>query len=137
VTDIQGKTCLLMHGDTLCSDDTAYLQLRAQLHDPHWQQQFLAQNLKQRSQAAAVLRQQSKMAQQFKAAEIMDVNQTTVEAQMLAHGVQHLIHGHTHRPACHQFTLNDKPAERWVVGDWQSQCNYLSCRPQAWQWVVF
>ena len=137
VVDLYGTNCLLMHGDSLCTDDLTYQQLRAQLHNPAWQQQFLAQSIEQRYQAAAALRQQSQAATQSKTTDIMDVNQNTVIAQMQAHGVQQLIHGHTHRPACHQFSLNDQTVKRWVLGDWQTQYNYLSCRPQGWQWIVF
>ncbi len=134
---LYGTECLLMHGDSLCTDDVAYQQLRAQLHNAAWQQQFLAQPLAARYQAAASLRAQSQQATQAKAAEIMDVNQTAVVAAMRSHQVQHLIHGHTHRPACHQFDLDGQAAERWVLGDWQSQYNYLCCSATDWQWHCF
>ena len=36
-----------------------------------------------------------------------------------------LIHGHTHRPAIHQFQLNGKPAKRIVLSDWRDKITYL------------
>jgi len=54
----------------------------------------------------------------MKAENIMDVNQLTVENTMQQYGVQVLIHGHTHRPGLHQFTLRQQPAYRYVLGDW-------------------
>jgi UDP-2,3-diacylglucosamine hydrolase len=29
-----------------------------------------------------------------------------------------MIHGHTHRPAVHQFVIDGKPYARIVLGDW-------------------
>src|SRR3546814_7051871 len=43
--ELNGKPVLLMHGDTLCTDDVAYQQFRAQTRDPAWQAQFLSQPL--------------------------------------------------------------------------------------------
>src|SRR3546814_10679337 len=43
--ELNGKPVLLMQGDTLCTDDVAYQQFRAQTRDPAWQAQFLSQPL--------------------------------------------------------------------------------------------
>jgi UDP-2,3-diacylglucosamine hydrolase len=40
-------------------------------------------------------------------------------------GVTRMIHGHTHRPAIHDFTLDGKPAQRIVLGDWYEQGSVL------------
>src|SRR3546814_9111273 len=37
--ELNGKPVLLMHGDTLCTDDVAYQRFRAQTRDPAWQAQ--------------------------------------------------------------------------------------------------
>ncbi len=42
-----------------------------------------------------------------------------------------MIHGHTHRPAVHDFMLDGKPARRIVLGDWFEQGSVLSCSPQG------
>jgi UDP-2,3-diacylglucosamine hydrolase len=48
----------------------------------------------------------------------MDVTPSEVESVMRAAGVDLLIHGHTHRPARHALTVDGRPAERIVLGDW-------------------
>lgn len=125
VVDLYGVPTLLMHGDTLCTDDVDYQQLRQQLRDPQWQQAFLALSLPERIQQAEALRAKSKEAMQGKAEVILDVNQSAVEAVMQRHGVSRLIHGHTHRPAIHDFRLTEKPVQRIVLGDWYEQGSFL------------
>ena len=39
--------------------------------------------------------------------------------------VDTLIHGHTHRPAIHHLTVDDRPATRFVLGDWYTQGSVL------------
>jgi UDP-2,3-diacylglucosamine hydrolase len=56
---------------------------------------------------------------------IMDVNQQTVENTMRQFNTSLLIHGHTHRPGIHEFTLDNQPASRIVLGDWYKHGNYL------------
>ncbi|MEJ2398268.1 MAG: UDP-2,3-diacylglucosamine diphosphatase, partial [Gammaproteobacteria bacterium] len=46
------------------------------------------------------------------------------------HGVSRLIHGHTHRPAVHEFNLDDRPVRRIVLGDWYTHGSYLQCDGQ-------
>lgn len=119
--DLYGTPTLLMHGDSLCTEDTAYQTLRAQLRNPHWQQQFLAQPLAQRRAAARALRERSISDSAAKAEAIMDVTPQAVKDVMRQHGVTRLIHGHTHRPAIHDFQLDGQPVQRMVLGDWSAQ----------------
>lgn len=118
VIDLYGTPSLLMHGDSLCTDDVEYQQFRAMVRSPQWQQQILAQPLAARRALAAQLREKSQSMNSLKADDIMDVSPTAVVAQMAAAGVTRLIHGHTHRPARHPLIINGKPAERIVLGDW-------------------
>ena len=123
--DIYGEPMLLTHGDLLCTDDTAYMKLRTTVRDAAWQQAFLNKSLQERRNIAASLRAQSKTETAIKASDIMDVNQATVEQTMRSHGVQYLIHGHTHRPSVHRFELDGRPAARIVLGDWYEQGTIL------------
>jgi len=126
VIDLDGERTLLMHGDTLCTDDRDYQRFRDLVRDPAWQAQFLAKPLAERRAFAAQARGESRRQTAMKAAEIMDVNDDAVRSAMRAHGVRRLIHGHTHRPATHRFDLDNAPAERIVLGDWYEQSSVLT-----------
>ncbi|MGH8369747.1 MAG: UDP-2,3-diacylglucosamine diphosphatase [Gammaproteobacteria bacterium] len=123
--ELQGTPTLLMHGDTLCTDDTEYQRFRSMVRDPAWQQTFLSKPLEERRAFAAKARSESQSQTRQKAESIMDVNQQAVEKIMLQHDVTRLIHGHTHRPAIHHFTSGSKPSTRIVLGDWYEQKSLL------------
>jgi UDP-2,3-diacylglucosamine hydrolase len=121
VVDLHGERVLLMHGDLLCTDDVEYQSFRKMVRDPAWQARMLALPLAQRAALAAQVKSQTKAAVMAKAEDIMDVNDATVAETMRRHGVHTLLHGHTHRPAVHRFTLDGAPATRIVLGDWYTQ----------------
>ena len=125
--DLYGTPTLLMHGDTLCTDDVAYQQFRDMVRHSDWQAAFLAQPLVQRKAQIEALRKQSTEAKATKSAEIMDVNPAAVEAILRAHNYPRIIHGHTHRPARHVHSVDGHPSERWVLADWYARGSYLRC----------
>jgi UDP-2,3-diacylglucosamine hydrolase len=131
VIDLYGTSTLIMHGDTLCTDDIAYQKFRAKARNPFIQKPLLMLSVKRRLKIAEGLRNKSKSATQEKPEEIMDVNQHTVEQVMQKHNVKHLIHGHTHRPAEHEFNLNGKKYQRIVLGDWYEHGSVLRCTPDS------
>lgn len=133
VIELAGERVLLLHGDTLCTDDVEYQTFRAQVRDPAWRARTLALPLAQRRALAGQLRETSRQAIQQKAATITDVNPTTVDRALRAHGVRRLIHGHTHRPAIHDWTLDGQPARRAVLGDWYDQGSVLVCDAAGWR----
>lgn len=118
VVDLYGTRALLMHGDSLCTEDHAYQQFRAMARDPQWQQGMLAKPLEERRALAQGMRMQSQGNNANKPENIMDVTPAEVVRVMEDAGVQHLIHGHTHRPAVHDVDLKDGTGTRWVLGDW-------------------
>ncbi|SFT43472.1 UDP-2,3-diacylglucosamine hydrolase [Kosakonia arachidis] len=121
VLDLYGRKVLIMHGDTLCTDDAGYQAFRKKVHTPWIQTLFLALPLFIRRRVAAKMRAGSKAANSSKSLEIMDVNPQAVIDVMEMHRVQWLIHGHTHRPAVHELTTNNAPAYRAVLGAWHSE----------------
>lgn len=125
--DLYGTPTLLMHGDTLCTDDAAYQEFRDMVRQHEWQAAFLAQPLTQRKAQIEALRKQSTEAKATKSAEIMDVNPAAVEAILRAHNYPRIIHGHTHRPARHVHSVDGRPCERWVLADWYARGSYLRC----------
>jgi UDP-2,3-diacylglucosamine hydrolase len=127
VIDLHGERALLMHGDTLCTDDHAYQRYRRIVHWPATQALYLALPVRARNHVEAQLRSRSTAAYDSKPAMVMDVNQRAVTAAMERHGVSLLIHGHTHRPAIHRFeTADRKAARRIVLGDWYEQGSVLA-----------
>ncbi|MDR2212744.1 MAG: UDP-2,3-diacylglucosamine diphosphatase [Pseudomonadales bacterium] len=114
-----GQDYLLLHGDILCTRDSAYLAFRQQVRAPAWQRDFLSKLLAERRAFAAAARAQSKSMSSNKAQDIMDVTPEAVLDLMQEQGVTTLIHGHTHRPKVHEFKLHGSPARRIVLGDWR------------------
>jgi len=115
-----GERTLLMHGDSLCTRDEAYMAFRAKARDPQWQTQILALPVEQRLTLAKQIRQQSGEANSNKAEDIMDVTPAEVVRRMAECGVRTLIHGHTHRPDVHRLEVDGQSAQRIVLGDWHS-----------------
>jgi UDP-2,3-diacylglucosamine hydrolase len=131
LVDIHGSPTLLMHGDSLCTDDTNYMEFRAKVRDPEWQTSFLAQPLAQRKKLIEGLREESRAAQTAKPTAIMDVSPDTVIHAFEAYGCPRLIHGHTHRPGHHMVPAADHLCERWVLPDWYESGGYLACDAQG------
>lgn len=125
VIDLYGVKTLLMHGDALCTKDIAYQLFRRLVRSPLCQRFFLARPLSQRAAIAGRLRADTQALMQQKDPAIMDVDPEAVEKTMAGHRVLQLIHGHTHRPAIHTFTLNGQTARRIVLGDWYAQGQIL------------
>ncbi|MDZ4202177.1 MAG: UDP-2,3-diacylglucosamine diphosphatase [Gallionella sp.] len=125
--DLYGTPTLLSHGDTLCSDDAAYQNYRAQVHDAGFQREFLAKPLAERKAWIAQLRQRSMAEKQNKDSTIMDVNDETIAELLREYRYPRLIHGHTHRPALHEHRIDGHRCERWVLGDWNEQGSVLRC----------
>jgi UDP-2,3-diacylglucosamine hydrolase len=116
---------LLMHGDTLCTDDVEYQNWRRTARSPEWQRGFLAKSLPDRRVAVKGMREKSKQVIEAKPAEIMDVNDDAVREALRRHNVARLVHGHTHRPGRHRLDVDGRACERWVLPDWYGPGGYL------------
>jgi UDP-2,3-diacylglucosamine hydrolase len=124
---LSGTPTLLMHGDTLCTDDIEYHRFRVQVRDPEAQRRFSALPLEERQRIARHYREQSRLCTGGKPEEIMDVNRQAVLDVVREYGVTQLIHGHTHRPGVHCFPLDGRLVRRIVLGDWGSRASVLVC----------
>src|SRR6185503_19946407 len=127
IVDLYGTRTMLMHGDTLCTDDVEYQKFRAYARSPQNQARFLAQPIAARHAEIQALRVRNESAKQGKTAEIMDVNGEAVRETLRQAGYPRLIHGHTHRPGRHVYRLDGYDCERWVLGDWYENGSYLRC----------
>lgn len=125
LVDLFGTPTLLMHGDTLCTDDVAYQRFRAHVRRPWRIRMFLLLPLALRRRIGLALRGRSEQDKQAKPAAIMDVSAAAVDEALRTHGYPRLIHGHTHRPARHVHELEGQRCERIVLADWYERGSYL------------
>jgi len=137
VLTLYGERVLIMHGDTLCTDDVGYQQFRAKVQQRWLQMLFLSLPLFIRQRIAAKMRAGSKASNQTKSDAIMDVNQQTVSEAMRQHHVRHLIHGHTHRPAIHDLQIEGHPARRYVLGAWHQEGSMIKASENGIELLFF
>lgn len=123
--ELGGRRALIMHGDLLCTRDVSYQYYRRLVHAAWFQVLFLAIPGFLRVRIAHGFRQLTRRLGNGKPATKTDVEQQTVETVMQQHDVTLLIHGHTHRPGIHDFSLDGVPARRIVIGDWYEQDSVL------------
>ncbi len=123
ILQLENSRIVLIHGDTLCTDDHDYQAFRSMVRTAKWQSDFLAKPLAERQRIAAQLRTESVDAMTQKSFEIMDVNPRAVQDCFRDNEASIIIHGHTHRPAVHQYDTN---LSRIVLGDWSREPSYLS-----------
>jgi UDP-2,3-diacylglucosamine hydrolase len=124
------STLLLLHGDTLCTDDHAYQRFRAVTHHRLVRTAFLCLPLKWRQRIARRLRQRSMAHQAHSSTSLGDVSERTVIERFRASGASLMIHGHTHRPARHELVVDGRPCVRWVLPDWtESKGGYVALEP--------
>jgi UDP-2,3-diacylglucosamine hydrolase len=131
VHDLYGTPTLIMHGDQLCTDDIGYQRLRAFWQNPVYRRHLSRLPYGVRRGIARLLSAGSRHATASKPEKIMDVNAGAVAAAMSEHRVTRLIHGHTHRPARHDFSLDGHACQRYVLADWYKAGSYLEVAPDA------
>ena len=131
VIDLYGEKVLLMHGDTLCTDDYRYQLFRRVVRNSWLHALYFAIPISTRRAIVSGIRKSSATEVAIKPEQITDVNQHTVETTMREYGVTKLVHGHTHRPAVHDFSLDQQPASRIVLGDWYTQGSFLEWNPDG------
>ncbi|MGA4636864.1 UDP-2,3-diacylglucosamine diphosphatase [Pseudomonas solani] len=135
--ELAGHPVLLMHGDSLCTRDEAYMRMRRILRNPVvlWILRHLP--LATRHKLARKLRSESRMQTRQKAVEITDVTPEEIPRLLAEQGVPTLIHGHTHRPAVHELQVSGLPAQRIVLGDWDRQGWALEVDEQGFRQAPF
>jgi len=124
---------VLLHGDTLCTDDLAYQRFRRIVHQAWLQRLFLSLPMTTRWRMAERLRTRTRAEVKAKPMQVMDVNDETVAAIFRRLGVTQMIHGHTHRPAIHTLSVDGIACRRIVLGDWYEQGSLLRCDPDRCQ----
>lgn len=153
---------VLAHGDALCIDDADYQRVRALVRGEAWQNEFLARPLDERLAIALALRAESEGARarrereserEFDSARAKgessgspvstladiagNVNRGAVDDALRAACAATIIHGHIHRPACHEWLLDGRRAWRWVLPDWDAGAGrgaFLRVDAQGFSW---
>lgn len=136
VVDLYGTSTVILHGDELCTQDVVYQKFRKKARGWWWPRLMLSLPLKLRIKIAENGRKTSQKNQQKLTMEIMDVTPSEVISTMQKHGVYRMIHGHTHRPAIHELTINGQPAQRIVLGDWYDQGSVLKVSKNTVELIV-
>ncbi len=131
ILDLYGTRTVLLHGDTLCTDDKRYQAFRRHARNRWWQRLFLLQPLWLRHFRIERARARSERRKQTMGAEIMDVTPSAVEQSFRDSGCTRMIHGHTHRPARHVHVVDGRRCERWVLADWYRRGQYLRVGPDG------
>ena len=125
------KKFLLIHGDSLCTDDTNYQKLKRVLRNPLVQYIFLHLPKNIRLKLTGQLRKKSVEAQSYKSSKIMDVNQQATDLLMSEYPDHDLIHGHTHRQKTHTM----KNYTRYVLGDWSQNKGNAIKLSESLEWL--
>lgn len=136
IVQLGSSNALLMHGDTLCTDDLDYQTFRKMVRAPEWQENFLKQSVETRIDQARAMRTASADASAGKQSDFMDVNASAVTSSINQSQCPVLIHGHTHRPAVHNVT--ECNARRYVVGDWhEDHAQFVQWTPDGLELLEF
>lgn len=131
VIDLQGIPTLLMHGDTLCTQDKAYQRFRRVAQNPITRFIFMLLPKKTRDNISKKLRAKSQQYQKSQSMSILDVTQEAVMDAFCQHHVTQLIHGHVHRPNIHEHLVEGKICKRFVLGDWHHRASLIISTPEG------
>jgi UDP-2,3-diacylglucosamine hydrolase len=124
--DLHGVPTLLSHGDQWCTDDVRYQRWRRLVRTRAVQAAFGALPRSWRERFVGAVRADSAAHKQVTAADIMDVNDAAIRSAFREHGVTRMIHGHTHRPATHEHSVDGRACRRHVLADWHpGRCEAL------------
>jgi len=126
IIDLYGTKTLILHGDSLCTDDVDHQQFRkSMMTNVAFCDAFLKLDIPQRIEKAKQARMESHQHKSSISMEIMDVTQSAVIDAFEAHDVQQMIHGHTHRQNTHEYTTKTGNSVRYVLGDWHTSSSIM------------
>ena len=132
--NLYGTPLLLTHGDLLCTQDTQYQLSRKILRNRIFQFFCISsRSLEKRLEIARHYRKISQRTTSSKTRKTLDVTKDAINKMMIKEKVNYLIHGHTHHPAIHHFSLVGKSATRAVLGPWELYGSILICKPNERQ----
>lgn len=117
---------IILHGDTLCTDDKKYQRFRKFSRSWVSKKVFLLLPKYLKEVIFNFARQKSNHDKSFKEQDIMDVNTLAVEKLFNEfNNPPIMIHGHTHRPKIHNYKFNGVKSKRVVLNDWYESGSFL------------
>ncbi len=134
---------VLCHGDTLCDRAHAYLRWRRWSRHPGHRALFSRLPRRWRDRIGTALRDRSINNRQQREHDAAGagggdddrdiVSQRVVSELLREHSAEHIVHGHTHRPAVHR--LEPGGGRRVVLGAWDAAqpIRYLRYADSSWQ----
>ncbi|RUO21112.1 UDP-2,3-diacylglucosamine diphosphatase [Aliidiomarina iranensis] len=127
VIDLYGRRTVILHGDTLCTDDVGYQRFRKIIRHPWLLAVARNMPLAWRRWLAEKLRDTSAGNKVLSAEELAkyDAKDKAVGQVLAEASADLMIHGHTHQPNIHQHMVNNSLKTRIVLGDWYEQGSIL------------
>ena len=117
---------IILHGDTLCTDDKKYQRFRKFSRSWVSKKVFLLLPKYLKDFIFNFARQKSNYDKSYKDQNIMDVNILAVEKLFNEfNNPPIMIHGHTHRPKIHNYKFNGVKSKRVVLNDWGESGSFL------------
>ena len=117
---------IILHGDTLCTDDKKYQRFRKFSRSWLSKKVFLLLPEYLKDYIFNFARKKSNYDKSFKNQDIMDVNEVAVEKLFNEfNNPPIMIHGHTHRPKIHNYKFNGVKSTRLVLNDWHESGSFL------------
>jgi UDP-2,3-diacylglucosamine hydrolase len=117
---------IILHGDTLCTDDKKYQRFRKFSRSWVSKKVFLLLPKYLKDFIFNFARQKSNYDKSYKDQNIMDVNTLAVEKLFNEfNNPPIMIHGHTHRPKIHNYKFNGVKSKRVVLNDWYESGSFL------------
>lgn len=124
--NLYGTPTLLLHGDSLCTQDVRHQHFRRFSRSTIMKGFFKFLPLRWRRRIAQRIRHASQRYQQQIYYPI-DVTPAAVNEIMQQYNVKRLIHGHTHQAKIETWQIHNEPAQRIVLGAWHQVGNVLVC----------
>ena len=120
------EKAIILHGDTLCTDDKKYQRFRKFSRSWVSKKIFLLFPKYLKDFIFHFARKKSNYDKSFKDKDIMDVNAIAVEKLFNEYNNPPImIHGHTHRPKIHNYNFKGVKSKRVVLSDWHESGSFL------------
>jgi cytidylate kinase len=115
------RRALLLHGDTLCTEDAAYQRLRRVVRSAP--ARFLARTLPHGAlhRIARSLRRRSVAAVEAKPPRVLEISRDAAASALRRHGARDLVCGHVHEAAVRAIGVDGGASMLYTLGSWSER----------------